>query len=222
MWEYYYISWQLFWVLAAAITVYAFLYNDKKKILNLLLIGWIFWILQFALLGAISWALINAFWVIRTLLAKYHHDDRRLIMFLFLIISIISYFTYKWPLSLLPLFATLIGTYALFYYQGVKFRVVLIIPTILWLVYNYYVWSIGWTVREVLILILHIKVIILSLGFAYKKEVYTLNYDIFVYLYNNSNSNVTLIWKRFLHSLSLVLHPFSRKKKWVNSKLSYH
>lgn len=217
-----YFFWQLFWILAAIITICAFIYNDKKKTLNLLLIGWVFWILQFALLWALSWAFVNIFWFVRTLLAKYNQNDKRLIIFLFLIIVIISYFTYSGPLSLLPLIATLIWTYALFYYQWVTFRVMLVIPTTLWLIYNYHVGSIWGTIREIIILLLHIKVIILSLGFAYRKEIYTLNYDIFVYIYNNSVSWFTLLWKRFLHSFYHVYNIFSRRRKWIISKKLSH
>lgn len=218
----YYILWQIFGILAAVITVCAFIYTDKKKILNLLLIWGIFWILQFAFLWALSWAIINCFWFIRTILAKYENNDKRVISILFIIIFIISYYTYEWPMSLLPLAATCIGTYALFYIQGVTFRIVLIVPTTLWLIYNYYVGSIWGTVREIIILILHIKVILLSMSFAYKDEIYKLNYDIFVYLYNNSFSKIFLIWQRFLHSLVSVLHLSTRKKKWVLWKISSH
>jgi len=61
---------------------------------------------------------------------------------MFFIISIISYVSYESYLSLLPSIATYIATYALFRLNGTMFRVALIIPTSLWLIYNYSIGSI--------------------------------------------------------------------------------
>jgi len=209
-----YFFWQLFWILAAITTVTAFMYSDKNKTVKILLVWALLSALQFVFLWALSWAFISIFSFFRTVLSRFKSKNISVLLMLFIIIGIISYYTYDWYISLLPIVATYIGTYALFYVQWVQFRVALVIPTTLWLIYNYYVWSIWWTIREVIILILHIKVIVLSLGFVYRKEIYKLNYDIFVYLYNSSISNFTLLWKRFLHSLQSVYKIFSRKKKW--------
>lgn len=217
-----YILWQTFWILAAALTIWAFIYDNKEKTINILLIGGIFWILQFLLLWAYSWAIVNCFWFLRTLFAKYHYNDKKLLIFLFFIIGIINYFSYKGPISLLPLLATSIATYALFYAEWIRFRVILIIPSILWLIYSYTVWSIGGTIREIIILILHLKVILLSMTFAYKQEIYKLNYDIFVYLYNTSYSKAYLVWKKFQHFFTSAWNIFSRKKNGNHSKTLFH
>jgi len=222
MQEYFYILWQVFWIIAAIITVSAFVYSDKEKTVKLLLVWWLFWALQFALLWAMSWAMISLFGFIRTLLAKKYENNNRTLWLMFLIIWIISYISYEDYLSLLPAIATFIATYALFSLKWTQFRIALIIPTTLWLIYNYSVGSIWWTIREIIILILHIKVILLSLAFAYKKEIYTLNYDTFVYLYNNSISHLFILWKNFQNRLFLASHPFSQKKKWIISKISSH
>jgi len=220
--EYIYILWQFFWIIAAIITVCAFIYTDKEKTVKLLLAWGLFWALQFALLWALSGALISLFWFIRTLLAKKYENNNRTLWLMFLIIGIISYISYENYLSLLPAIATYIATYALFRLQGTQFRIALIIPTSLWLIYNYSVWSIWGTIREIIILILHIKVILLSLVFAYKKEIYTLNYSNITYLYNRSISKSNILWKNFLHKFLLASHPFSRRKKWMISKVSSH
>lgn len=222
MQEYYYILWQTFWVISAVITVLAFMYSEKEKTVKLLLAGWIFWALQFIFLGALSGAFICLFGFMRTLLAKYYENNNRTLWLMFLIIGIISYLTYENYLSLLPAIASFIATYALFSLKGTVFRVALIIPTSLWLIYNYSVGSIWGTIREIIILILHIKVIMLSLVFAYKKEIYTLNYDSIVYLYNTSISQIFLLWKNFQNKLWIASHPFSRKQKSIISKISSH
>lgn len=220
MQEYYYIAWQTCWVIAAVITVCAFVFSDKDKTVKFLLAGWLFWALQFALLGAFSGAFISLFGFVRTFLAKKYENNHRTLWLMFFIIATISYFSYEWYLSLLPAIASFVATYALFRLQWTAFRMALIIPTSLWLIYNYSVWSIWWTIREIIILILHIKVILLSLAFAYKQEIYTLNYDTFVYLYNNSISKIFLLWKNFQNRLWIVSHPFSHKKKSLVSKIS--
>jgi len=220
--EYYYILGQIFWIIAAVITVCAFIYSDKDKTVKLLLAWWLFWALQFALLWALSWALISLFWFIRTLLAKKYENNNRTLWLMFFVISIISYISYENYLSLLPAVATYIATYALFRLKWTQFRIALIIPTSLWLIYNYSIGSIWWTIREIIILILHIKVILLSLAFAYKKEIYTLNYSSITYLYNSSISKTHILWKNFLHKLWIVSHPFSRKKKGIISQISSH
>jgi len=79
---------------------------------------------------------------VRTLLAKKYENNNRTLWLMFFIISIISYVAYENYLSLLPAISTYIATYALFRLQGTTFRIALIIPTTLWLIYNYFVGSI--------------------------------------------------------------------------------
>jgi len=222
MQEYYYILWQIFWVVTAIITVCAYMYSDKEKTLKYMLIWSLFWALQYLFLGAFSWLLICLFSFARILASRHKKNVKIVFSSMYVIITLIWVFTYTWYISLLPIIASYIGTYALFFIKGVQFRIALIIPTSLWLIYNFYVGSIWWTIKEIIILVLHIKVIVLSATFAYRKEIYTLNYDIFVYLYNNSISKFYILWKNFQHFSYLVSHPFSRKKKWVISKLSSH
>lgn len=217
--QYYYILWQSFWILAAIITVCAFIYSDKDKTVKLLLVGSFMWFLQFLFLWALSGAFISLFGFFRIILSKLKGHDREIISLLFIIITIITYVTYDGYLSLLPAVATYIWTYAIFYLQWVSFRVALLVPTTLWLIYNYYVWSVWWTIREIIILTLHIKVIILSLGFAYRAEIYKLNYDIFVYLYNNSFSRVWVALIRSQAFLKSVWQKSFQKMKWVSSKM---
>ena len=195
--DYYSILWQIFWGLAAVITVTAFLYSDKEKTVKLLLVWSLFWALQFAFLWALSGAFISIFSFVRTLLSKFKPDSDKVMWLMFFFVVLIAYYAYENIFSLFPPIATLIATYALFKLKDTQFRIALIIPTSLWLIYNYNVWSVWGTIREIIILILHIKVILLSLGFAYRKEIYTLNYDTFVYLYNNSISKAYILWKNF-------------------------
>lgn len=203
-------------------TICAFIYTEKNSTVKFLLIWWFFGSLQFALLWAYSWALISLFGFFRTFLAKKYENNNRTLWLMFFIISIITYISYENYLSLLPSLATFVATYALFKLKWVLFRIVLIVPALLWLSYSYSIGSIWGTIREIIILILHIKVILLSLAFAYKKEIYTLNYSNMTYLYNISISKTQILWKNFQNKLSIVSHPFSRKKKWVISKLSSH
>ncbi len=52
------------------------------------------------------------------------------------------------PLSLLPIAASCIGTYALFFQSGVRMRGLMLIGTLCWLVNNVLVGSVGGTVLE--------------------------------------------------------------------------
>jgi hypothetical protein len=52
------------------------------------------------------------------------------------------------PLSLLPIAASCIGTYALFFQSGVRMRALMLVGTLCWLVNNVIVGSVGGTVLE--------------------------------------------------------------------------
>ncbi len=52
------------------------------------------------------------------------------------------------PLSLLPIAASCMGTYALFFQSGVRMRALMLIGTLCWLVNNVLVGSVGGTVLE--------------------------------------------------------------------------
>lgn len=187
-----------------------------------MLIWSLFWAIQFLLLWALSGAFISLFWFVRILISKYRGNSQRAFWLMLFVITLISIYTYDWYISLLPIISTYISTYALFYLKDVNFRIALILPTIMWLIYNYNVWSLWWTLREIIILLLHFKVIALSIGFAYKKEIYTLNYDVFVYIYNNSTSKAYRLWKTFLYYWKLALKPFFQRKKWALWKILSH
>ena len=55
--------------------------------------------------------------------------------------------------SWLPILASVLGTYALFFLKGVPMRFVMLWGTALWLVHNYWVGSVGGTVLEAVLCI---------------------------------------------------------------------
>jgi hypothetical protein len=60
---------------------------------------------------------------------------------------------YAGPLSLLPIAASVIGTTALFFLQGVAMRVLMLLGTALWLVNNLLVGSVGGSLLEACLLL---------------------------------------------------------------------
>ncbi len=137
--------------------ILSFQNKSRKKILIFILFAQLTFSLHFFLLGAITGFLMNFLAFARTFLfekrEKYSWANHQFWIYLFIILF--------WALGLrnlesfygiLPILAMTFGSIALWNLNAKKVRILMLIPTILWLVYDFMVISIAGVLTELVIL----------------------------------------------------------------------
>jgi len=81
------------------------------------------------------------------------HFPLKSVGLLFMAMSLVcGFFLYTSWVSWLPISASVLGTFALFFLNGIRMRLLMLLGTALWLVHNYWVGSAGGTVLEAVLL----------------------------------------------------------------------
>ncbi|MGL1957271.1 MAG: YgjV family protein [Colwellia sp.] len=134
--------------------IFCFYQRNDKNLKIIMLIMNLNNTIHFALLGAATASLGSLLSVFRTGLAL--KTSNKLVAIIFIIISILfGYFISDSYQDFFPILATCIGTYALFFLNGIKMRIAFILGALCWLTNNILVGSIGGTLLEITLLIVN-------------------------------------------------------------------
>ena len=153
---------QIIGVIALIATVISFQQTKRKKYLFFQVIASLSYALHYLLLNAISAVVTGLISLVKNIVF-YSEDSKKkeeklsvLIIFSLLII-ISSIFTYNKPISLLPIFITLMHTYGSWQKNLKITYVIAIINSILWVIYNYSVGSYILIINSIIELIAGIR-----------------------------------------------------------------
>lgn len=165
---------QITWFFAMFIIFYAFTIKDDVKLIKVLSFSNIFWIIHFFLLWNI-WALIaTCVAMFRLFLSlKYKRNLWALLLVAFLSIFL-GYFSYEWYISLFPIVATILASYAFFYLEKTALRIFLLAVSTMWLYYHINTWSISWVINE---LVVQATLCLTIYRFIYERERFSYNTD---------------------------------------------
>ena len=130
----------------------AFQFRERVTMLRVWALAASFASVHFFLLGSTEAALLVGVTVLRFLVSSVTTDKRLMWLFLGLAIAGFS-FTYIGPVSLLPLFATLVGTVGSFHGTGNAVRYSSMIAEGTWIIFDIIIWSPVAIVMEVLFFI---------------------------------------------------------------------
>lgn len=161
--------WQIIWLFAFIIWVIAFLHKKDKKLYLYLIISQSLWVIHFFLMWLFSWAFVNLVSIFRWYIAlKYKHIKYFIYIFILFYICI-WIINYNWIISLLPPIAGILWTIAILRLSNLKWRLLLLICSMLWLIYNYIWGSIWWIITEIFMIIAWL-ITICRLIISYKKS----------------------------------------------------
>lgn len=135
---------------AFAFGVGCFLQKDDRRFKLFMALECLGYVLHFALLGlptAVASSLVS---LARSLVAMRTHSPWAAAGFVALLLALGAWLYSGW-VSLLPLAASCIGTLALFLLRGIAMRVVMLGGTLLWVVNNVIVGSVGGTLLELVV-----------------------------------------------------------------------
>lgn len=166
-------SWQIVGFIAMFIIFYAFSVKDDTKLVKLMSISCVFWILHFFLMGNF-WALIaTSVGLLRLLLSLKYKGNMKVLLFIAILSLILGYMSYEGFISLIPICATLIASYAFFFLEKIPLRLLLQVTSLMWLYYHLQTWSISGVINEIVV---QWTLILTIYRFIYAKERYS--YDI--------------------------------------------
>ena len=142
---------QITWFFGMFTILIGYFQKDDKEVKKYFLISAIFWWAHFYMLWVYSWLAAIVIWVARILLSLKFKKSKYAFLFIVISTLIIWFFTFDWIVSMLPIVASLTGAYSYFYLEKIKLRLVMAFNSWMYLIYNYFVWSISWVVNEILV-----------------------------------------------------------------------
>jgi hypothetical protein len=127
------------------------------------------YVLHFALLG--QWtASASATVSLGRSLAAVRYPYKRVGLFFMALSVACGLLLYTSWVSWLPITASVLGTFALFFLKHVRMRLVMLSGTVLWLIHNYWVGSAGGTLLEGVLCIVNIVTLLRMVRMAKKPE----------------------------------------------------
>ena len=129
---------QLFGIIALVVLIMSFQKNKKDTLLKYQIFSSLLFALQYLFLNAISGCLMNLMSLIRNFIYKKFNDKIPIIYLILIIICmiILSLMSYKGIISLLPTFAVILYSVALWQKNLTITRIIEIISCSLYIIYN--------------------------------------------------------------------------------------
>ncbi len=145
--------WQSIWFLAFVFGVFAFLHKNDKKLYLYIMLSQFFWIIHFCMIALYVWAFVNVISFFRTYIALKYKKNIKVIFLFILFYIIIGLLNYEGFISLFPIFAGIFWTLAFLYFSWIKWRLLLLFCSFLWLIYNFIWGSLGWIITELFMIV---------------------------------------------------------------------
>lgn len=153
-------SWpQLFGWAAFILGVASFAQTSDARFKKLMALECFAYVLHFALLG--QWtASASATVSLGRSLAAVRYPSKRVGLFFMALSVACGLWLYTSWVSWLPITASVLGTFALFFLKHARMRLVMLSGTVLWLFHNYWVGSVGGTLLEGVLCIVNIVTLV--------------------------------------------------------------
>lgn len=142
---------QLSWFIAMWIALSWFIQKDDKKTIQIVMFSYIFWIVHFLILEVYSAVATSIIWLIRIFLSLKYKKNKRIFWAIIASILVFWVITYEDKLSILPIIGSCISAYWYFFFEKVRLRMFLVISSLFWFTFNLNIWSVGWTINEVVV-----------------------------------------------------------------------
>jgi Bacterial inner membrane protein len=143
---------------AFAFGILCFAQTDDRRFKIYMALECAAYVLHFALLGqhtAVASTTVSLLRSVASLKAR-----RPAVGLFFVALSLaLGAWLYKGWVSLLPIAASCIGTTALFFFQGLRMRLLMLVGTLLWLVNNLLVGSVGGSLLEACLVVSNLRTI---------------------------------------------------------------
>lgn len=145
---------QWIWIIALFFQILSFLSQKDKKFFLHLSISSFFWWIHYFLLWLYSWAFVNVVDIGKNALWYKGVKGKFVFWGFFFLYLLLWFLTFDWKVfSLIPIIASLLSIYAIFFLKNENLRAVYVVIMILWLLYNFFWFSIPWLITDFLLLL---------------------------------------------------------------------
>lgn len=129
---------QFFGLLGLIILIISFQKNNKSNLLKYQIISSLLFSIQYLCLNAITGCLMNFMTMIRNIIYKKYKDNVSILVLILIILGmiILSMFSYKGIISLLPTIAVILYSIALYQKKMTIIRITEVISCCLFIIYN--------------------------------------------------------------------------------------
>jgi len=158
---------QIVGFVACFVSLHACLRRDEKRFKLAILTGCLLWAAHNAMLGANMAAILSLIAAVRTALS-FDVQNRKWAIVLFGVYLALSLSDKNSAFDWLPILATFIGTYSLFYCKGVTLRIVHCFGAPLWIIHDLHYGSIGGVISQSCMLALSIYTICGMIGIRWR------------------------------------------------------
>ena len=142
---------QILGYVASAILLSGYAIKSDVKTKIVLIFSYLVFALHFFMLGAFTACAISIVSVMRNSSSIFFHQSK-IVFSVFVAFYISSaFFTYGTPVDILPLLAALVTCFGMFLLGGIRFRILVVVATVLWTIHNVMVGSIGGTINTVVL-----------------------------------------------------------------------
>lgn len=126
------------------LSVLAFLFKNDKKTKVIHGISLAFWALHFLLLWLYTAVAVDLVWIVRNFSSIKKKWSNKMILLLSFTYILFWIITYKDIYSTLPVVSWILATYAFFKLDWIKFRLLLLVCSSMWIIYSLIWHSIWW------------------------------------------------------------------------------
>jgi len=144
---------QIIWLIAFILWIIAFLHKKDRHLYIWIMIAQSLWVTHFFLIWLYVGAFVNLVWILRSFVAlRYKHIKKLIFLFIFIYV-LIGILNYNSIVDIFPIIAGILGTLAFLYFSWLDWRLILLVCSILWLIYNIVWWSIWWILTEIFMIL---------------------------------------------------------------------
>ncbi|MCH8518698.1 YgjV family protein [Candidatus Gracilibacteria bacterium] len=136
---------------AMGITLAAYLQKEDTFVKKFMMVSVFFWGVHYFLLGIMTGVAIIIIWYIRLILSTKYKKSRRSFVFIICITLLSGLYTYSGIISLLPVIASILATYAFFFLEQIRLRISFIGVSLLWLIHNLSIGAIAGILNEIMV-----------------------------------------------------------------------
>ena len=141
---------QSFWFLWMAIILYGFFQTDDRKAKKIITTSMIAWILHFYFMWLTTAFFAGCIGILRMILSFKYQKNIYVCLWIIIILIIFWIYTYDGLLHLIPICTSILWAFAFIFLEKLALRLAMLLGSILWLIFNIQVGSLGWMTNEIL------------------------------------------------------------------------
>ena len=145
---------QILGYVASAILLSGYAIKSDVKTKTVLIFSSVIFVIHFFLLGAFTASAVCAVNTMRNASSIFFHKSKAVFIVFAMLYIASGYFTYDTFIGVLPSIGALLTCAGMFLLGGIPFRVLVVVSTVLWLIHNIMVGSIGGTINFIILLLI--------------------------------------------------------------------